>query len=138
MVWLRRAHLVAAWAFTAGVVIQVFLAGLGVFESSSRFGTHAGWGFLLGFATLALLALAAIGGGRRQVQYAAALLGLFFVQSMLVGFRDSAPTVAALHPLNGFLILFVSVAMSREAWRNRDREIEATASPQPAGGSAGG
>jgi hypothetical protein len=139
MVWLRRAHLVVAWAFVAGVVIQVFLAGLGVFESSARFGTHVGWGYLLGMSTFVLIALSAIGGlGRRQVLYALGLLGMFAVQSFLVYARDSSPVVAALHPVNGFAILFVSIAMAREAWRMRDREAVAATAPRPAEGAAGG
>src|SRR4026207_2560769 len=88
MIWVRRAHLVFAWAFVAGVVVQVFLAGLGVFESSSRCGTHAGWGFLLGLLTIPLAILGGIGVGRRQALYGAARFGMFALQSILVTFRD--------------------------------------------------
>jgi hypothetical protein len=139
MIWVRRAHLLLTWAFVAGVVIQVFLAGLGVFQSSSAFGTHAGWGFLLGLVTLVLLALAAVSGaGRRQVLYALALFGMFALQSILVAFRTSAPMVAALHPVNGFAILFVSIAMAREAWRARAGEaVTAGATSRAAEGAAG-
>lgn len=139
MIWVRRAHLVVAWAFVAGVFIQYFLAGLGVFKSSENFQTHAGFGFLLGLLTLVILVLAAVGGlGRRQVQYAAGLFGLFFVQSMLVSLRSSNPTIAALHPVNGLLILLVSVAMAREAWRARNAEPSSSAATaQPAESTVG-
>lgn len=130
---IRRAHLFVAWAFVAGVVIQVFLAGLGVFQSSAMFGTHAGWGFMLGLVPFLLLALAAAGGlGRRQVLYALALFGMFILQSVLVAMRDSQPVVAALHPVNGFAILLVGIAMAREAWASRDRTADPTARPGPA------
>lgn len=120
---IRRMHLVVAWAFVTGLLIQVFLAGLGVFENSSKFETHAGWGFMLGLFPLLLLILAGAGQlGQRQVLYAAGLFGMFIVQSMLVAFRSSAPIVAALHPVNGFLLLLVAVAMAREAWKARNAQ----------------
>jgi hypothetical protein len=139
MLLIRRAHLLVAWAFVAGVVLQVFLAGLGVFESSAKFTTHAGVGFMLGLVPLLILALAGAGRlGRRQVLYAAALFGMFILQSILVAMRGDLPMVAALHPVNGFAILFVSIAMGREAWAARDVRVEASSSPPlPAQGAAG-
>jgi len=135
MIWVRRAHLILAWAFVAGVVLQVFLAGLGVFESSSNFGTHAGWGFLLGLLTIPLGVLGGIGAGRRQAMYALGLFGLIAVQSVLIAMRDQAPTIAALHPVNGFLILFVSIAMAREAWRARAGSLAPAPALRPVEGA---
>ena len=138
MEWVRRAHLVVAWAFVAGVVIQVFLAGLGVFESSAKFGTHAGWGYLLGMSTFVIIALAAIGQlGRRQVLYGLGLLGLFALQSLFIAVRSDMPVVAALHPVNGFAILFVSIAMAREAWAARGNPVGAPAAAPLAEGAVG-
>ena len=135
MIWVRRAHLVVAWAFVAGVVLQVFLAGLGVFESSAKFGTHAGWGYLLGLSTFLIIALAAVGQlGRRQVLYGLGLLGLFALQSFFIAVRSDMPAVAALHPVNGFAILFASIAMAREAWAARDPGIVSSATPRVAEG----
>lgn len=135
---IRRIHLLVAWAFVAGLLIQVFLAGLGVFESSSKFGTHAGWGYMLGLIPLVLLVLAGAGQlGQRQVLYGAGLFGMFIVQSMLVAFRSSAPVVAALHPVNGFLLLLVAVAMAREAWAARNVQVgSGAAEPKPGGAEA--
>lgn len=131
---IRRIHLVVAWAFVAGLLVQVFLAGLGVFENSSKFETHAGWGFMLGLVPILLLLLAGAGQlGQRQVLYAAALFGLFIVQSMLVAMRSSAPVVAALHPVNGFLILLVAVAMAREAWAARNVKVASGATEAKSG-----
>jgi hypothetical protein len=136
MIWVRRAHLLLAWAFVAGVVLQVFLAGLGVFASSSNFGTHAGWGFLLGLITIPLAILGGIAAGRRQALYGLALLGLFALQSYFVAVRGDMPQVAALHPLNGFAILLVSIAMAREAWATRDRGMIASPAQVAAEGLA--
>ena len=57
----RRAHLVVAWLFVAGVVVQVFLAGLGVFDDPRTFITHATWGYMLEGLPILMLVLAAIG-----------------------------------------------------------------------------
>src|SRR5262249_58820960 len=84
----RQAHLVVSFLFVAGVAVQVFLAGLGVFDSPSMFQTHAAWGYLLELLPLILLALAVVGRlGRRQILSAAALLGMFFLQSVFVAVR---------------------------------------------------
>jgi Family of unknown function (DUF6220) len=134
---IRRAHLVVAWAFVAGLVYQVFLAGRGVFENAERFKDHAGWGYTIGLLPIVLLILAAAGRlGRRQVLYASALFGMFILQSILVALRDTQPTVAALHPVNGFAILLLAILSAREAWvaRNTSPETAAPAVAQPASG----
>jgi hypothetical protein len=136
---IRRAHLVVAWAFVAGLVYQVFLAGRGVFENAERFKDHAGWGYTIGLLPIVLLILAAAGRlGRRQMLYASALFGMFILQSILVALRDTQPTVAALHPVNGFAILLLAILSAREAWvaRNTSPETAAPAVAQPA--STGG
>jgi hypothetical protein len=116
----RQAHLVVSFLFVGGVVIQVFLAGLGVFDSPTRFQTHASWGYLLELIPLIMLLLAAIGRlGRRQILYAAALFGMFILQSVLVSLRADLPMIAALHPVNGFAILLVAILTAREAWLSR-------------------
>jgi len=125
---IRRAHVAVAWGFVAALVIQVFLAGRGVFENAERFKDHAGWGYTIGLLPLILLILAAIGRlGRRQAIYAIALFGMFILQSVLVALRDSQPLVAALHPVNGFAILLVSIVMAREAWLERNVSQPTTA-----------
>ena len=130
---IRRIHLILAWAFVAGVVYQVFLAGRGVFESPALFKAHAGWGYTIGLLPLLLLATAALSRQRRQVFYAAALFGMFILQSILVALRTDMPTVAALHPVNGFGILLVALLSAREAWATRnaapDTAPEAAAEP---------
>jgi chloramphenicol 3-O-phosphotransferase len=134
---IRRAHLFVAWAFVAGVILQVFLAGLGVFDNPATFNVHATWGYTLEILPLALLALAAVGRlGRRQLIYPAALFGMFMLQSIFVALRGDLPMVAAFHPVNGFAILFVGIAMAREAWAAREA-TESTRAPMPAPGTAG-
>jgi hypothetical protein len=33
--------------------------------------------------------------------------------------RDSSPAVAALHPVNGFLIVLLAVVLARDSWMMR-------------------
>jgi hypothetical protein len=133
----RRAHLIVAWGLVAGVVVQVFLAGLGVFDSPARFNIHTTWGYTLEILPLVLLGLAAAGRlGRRQMLYAAGLFGMFLLQSVFVGLRADLPWLAALHPVNGFAILLVSIAAAREAWVAR-HEAESHPVAESAAGVAG-
>lgn len=136
---IRRAHLVVAWAFVAGVVLQVFLAGLGVFDDPATFSVHASWGYMLEILPLLLLALAAVGRlGRRQLVLPAAIFGMFLLQSIFVALRADLPMVAALHPVNGFAILLVGIATAREAWAARESGGAAPVSmPRAASGAAG-
>jgi mercuric ion transport protein len=110
----RTAYLVVAWVFVACVVIQFFLAGLGVFDEPAQFETHRNFGYTFGFLVLVLLVLALIGRQpRRQFLGGTLLLVLLFaLQSIFVGMRESNPTVAALHPLNGALILILSLVLA--------------------------
>jgi len=117
---IRSVHVVLAIAFVAGVVVQVFLAGLGVFDDPATFAVHATWGYILELLVVALIVLAVVGRlGRRQVGYAVALLGMFFLQSVFIVMRADYPVVAALHPVNGFGILLVGIVTARDAWTAR-------------------
>lgn len=119
----RQAYPVVAGLFAACAVFQVFLAGLGVFESARQFATHAGFGYLFGWLTLIMLVLALIGRlPRRIVGQAALLLVLFALQSVFVLVRADLPAIAALHPLNGFAILGLAMVTTRASWRLRSGE----------------
>jgi hypothetical protein len=121
----------AAWLFVACVVGQVFLAGLGVFGvPANDFSSHRDFGYTFGWLTLAILILALVGRmPRRLVGLSALLLVLFAMQSVLVAVRVTYPTVAALHPLNGFLILLVAIILGRDG----RRELQAGRSDAAAG-----
>ena len=117
MAIIRRAHLIVAILFVAGVVVQVFLAGLGVFDDPASFATHRDWGYMLELLPIVMLVLALAGRlGRRQIAFAIALFAMFILQSILVAVRVDLPMVAALHPVNGFAILLVGIEAAREAW----------------------
>ena len=113
----RRAHPSVTAAFAACAAVQVFLAGLGVFDDPRAFITHREFGYLFGWLTLAVLVLALVGRlPRRIAGMSATLLVLFALQSVFVALRADLPAVAALHPLNGFAILGLGVLTAKASW----------------------
>jgi uncharacterized protein DUF6220 len=111
----RAAQHWVAWLFVACVIVQVFLAGLGVFDNPTQFITHRDFGYLFGWLVFVLLALAIAGRmGRRVIGLSALLIVLFILQSVFVAFRTSQPALAALHPVNGFLIGLIGIVLARE------------------------
>jgi hypothetical protein len=88
-----------------GVVVQVFLAGLGIFGAES-FDAHESFGWMLHTAAVVLFLLALLGPRtRRTIGLAFGLLVLMTVQIMLVGARDDTPWLAALHPVLALFVL---------------------------------
>lgn len=123
----RTIHLVVAWLLVAGLVVQIFLAGLGVFASATNFPTHRDFGYLLELLPVILLITGLLAGlGRRAALLAVAIFALFLLQSVFVVLRADAPQVAALHPVNGFLITFLAIVLARDAWLARQ---DVTAQP---------
>jgi len=117
---------VVASIFVACLVVQVFLAGLGVFDSPSAFITHTTWGYVIEWLTLVMLLIAAFGRlGRRLIGLTALTLVLMVLQSVFVAVRDDFPMVAALHPVNGFGVLLVTIVIARLAWLGRRAAITA-------------
>lgn len=116
----RTVHAVLAWLLVAALVVQVWLAGRGVFESPGVFATHRDVGYMISIFPIVLLVLGFLGGmGRRVAIMAAVIFGLLTLQSVFVVMRTSSPAVAALHPVNGFLILLVAIILARESWTMR-------------------
>ncbi len=117
----RRSFRPVAWLFVGCVIVQFFLAGLGVFADPRSFITHREFGYLFGWLTLVLLVLALVGRmSRATIGLAALLLVLFALQSVLVALRDNLPAVAALHPLNGVAISYVGLLLARPRRDARD------------------
>ena len=102
--WSRYGLIAVAWLFAAGGVVQVFLAGLGPFESASYWSDHVDFGRTIGFLTYLLPVLALVGRvGVRLVVHALVVAILFVVQSILANVDEGM--VAALHPVNGFFLI---------------------------------
>ncbi len=121
----RSAYPVVAGLFAACSAIQVFLAGLGVFDDPRSFLTHRDFGYTFGLLILVLLILAVVGRMGRRIIGLSLLLGLLFgFQSVFVALRADMPAIAALHPLNGFAILGLAIALTRWSWLARHERTE--------------
>ena len=108
----------AAWLFAGCIVVQVFLAGLGVFDSAEAFITHRTFGYLFGWLALVVLIVAAVGRmPHRLIGLAGLSLVQMALQSVLILFRESNPAIAALHPVNGVLLLVTTLVLGWLAWR---------------------
>jgi 4-amino-4-deoxy-L-arabinose transferase-like glycosyltransferase len=131
----RSALPIVAAVFAACCVVQVFLAGLGVFDTAERFATHREFGYMFGLLTIVMIVLALLGRqSRRIVGVSVLLFVLFVLQSVFILFREDTPAIAALHPLNGFLILGGGIALTRASWLERQARSEdaAPSTPRPA------
>ena len=134
------AYAVVAGIFALGGLLQVFLAGLGVFAGPTNFATHRDVGYTLSLLPLVLLILALVGRMPRRYAGLALLLGIQMVlQSVFVALRADVPTIAALHPVNGVLMIGIGSMVAIRSWRTRPSTKGAevpdatTASPASAG-----
>jgi cytochrome b561 len=132
----RTGLALVAGLFAIGLIVQIFLAGLGVFDGPSNFETHRSFGYTIGLLTIVMIVLALIGRVPRPLLGLSVLtLVQMFLQSVLVGMRESNPAIAALHPVNGVLLLIVTLVIARQAWAIRDEPAPAAqATPATASG----
>jgi hypothetical protein len=116
----RWAHVVLAWLFVAGVVVQAYLAGAALAQlgGSGDFGTHISFGYtVMGLLALGVLVTALVGRvPRPQVGLSVALFILYVVQAFLPNARTSAPLIAALHPANAMFLFILGGVIG---WRAR-------------------
>jgi len=125
----RIAHLVAAILVLAGIVVQPFLIGLFLFGAvqTSDLHTAVGYGiFEVGIPLLLIFALLAR-LPRNEMLLTLLLMADIFLQILLVGMRDSSSVLAALHPLNAFALLLISILVVK-----RDRDFLRQAEPDSA------
>jgi hypothetical protein len=109
---MRLVYAAAAWLFVGAVVVQVFLAGLGLFAGAKNFDLHAFFGFtVVHLISLLLVILGALGRvGRRNMWLGVLLFVLIGVQVSLPGLRTDLPLAAAIHPVNALLIFWLGAA----------------------------
>lgn len=122
--WLRRIFLILSWLFVAGVVFQVFLAGLGVFNinvglsslvgSRSPYAIHVQFGYLLGFLALILFLIALFSKFPKPIARLSGLLILLnALQSVLIWFGEKTPILSAFHPVNAIAIFLVGLSIAK-------------------------
>jgi nicotinamide riboside transporter PnuC len=112
----RYAFVVLAWAFVAGVVLQVFFIGLGLFAGSENLELHVSFGWILHlFPVLILLAAALARAGRTRILQAAALAVTVFIVPILATLRADTPVAAAFHPVGALLAFWLAIVVARGA-----------------------
>jgi hypothetical protein len=117
MTVLRRVFAVLAWAYVAAVVVQFFLAGLGLPQLGGEgMGTHAEFGYVAVHMTPILLILfAAISrAGKALIWWTVATAVVAFVQPIWVtSFRGEI--LASVHVLGALVLLALSFQVARLA-----------------------
>lgn len=134
---MRWTYLVLAWIILAAVVLQVFLAGLGVFAGPSNFETHRLFGYTLSYVMLiAFIVALAARLSRRLIILAALLPILVFLQSVFILFRENGQSaLAALHVVNALAIFALSGYLALQSLRyvpaRTSKSAPSTATPEP-------
>jgi len=117
----RQVHAGVAWLLVGSIVVQVWLAGMGIPQlagSDASFEMHRNVGYLIGLVALVLVLTALPTGlGRRRILQSLGILGLYIVQSSLPYVGVGA--VEALHPVNAVVMFVVSLLYARAVWRER-------------------
>src|SRR5260221_7432667 len=114
---LRRIH--AGWVSLVAVliVLQLYLAGYGVFAFNGlkSYDAHLLLGDVIGVAILISLGLAfAVRAPRRLLMFNGGLVVLMIIQFLLA--HTGVQVISALHIVNGVLIMGVSGFMTGQAW----------------------
>lgn len=114
---LRRTYIGLVWLFFAAVVVQFFLAGLGVFVSPRDFRYHAMFGgIILLIGLLGLIFSFAARLPWRTTGLTGLLPVLVLVQSTLVEFwRQGVLLVGAFHVINALIVFSVAGYMALRA-----------------------
>lgn len=117
----RQVHAGVAWLLVGSLVVQVWLAGMGIPQlagSGATFELHRNVGYLIGAVCLALVLTALPSGlGRRRILQSLGILGLYIVQSSLPYVEVGA--IEALHPVNAVVMFLVSLVYARAVTRER-------------------
>ena len=111
--------------FVLGVLVQIYLAGVGAFGRHQRgsFDPHENFGHALGIAAIVLLVLALVARVSRRTMIWAFVLALLteVAQEGLASGGRSDKWVGGLHAFDAALILALSVWLL--AWHRRRRAI---------------
>ena len=134
----RYAFVALTWAFVAGIVLQVFFIGLGLFVAPDNLELHTtfGWAVLHLFPLLILIAAALARAGRTRILQAVALAITVFIVPILAMLRSDVPVAAAFHPVGAFLAFWLAIVVARGATsllRTPDAEVT-PAAVAPIGG----
>ncbi len=111
-------YLLTACLFCTGILVQVFLVGLSLLGGRPSWDTHIGLGHGLGILALVMLVLAYVGRMPRPIKPLTWLnFGIYFLLADFVIFqRESAPVIAALHPVLAMILFPVAGTLVVLIW----------------------
>jgi hypothetical protein len=102
------------WLVVAGVVVQVFLAGLFNFGEASARETHEGVGWTVHTAGMVALVLAVFGPRTKELMLGTLGLVVLNTVQIMLSTVDTA-AVAALHPTLGLAVLALAAWLALRA-----------------------
>jgi heme A synthase len=145
----RAIYRVWVTILTAAVVLQIFFAGFGAFDTVDKvssegatvdeksledsFGAHIGLGYLIFLGTLVLLLFSFGTRDRKRIYRSLGVVGLVVLQILLAWFGEGVPYVfGGLHPLNAFIILGFLASLTYREWKSRAVATSLEAAPAAA------
>lgn len=112
----RYAFAALTWAFVAGILLQVFFIGRGLFVKPQSFDLHVNFGWLLHLGSLSIpIAAALASAGRKRILLSAGLVIVFFLVPIMAAVRTDLPWVAAFHPVGAVLGFWLATLLARGA-----------------------
>ena len=123
-----RAYGYLAAFFVLGVLVQVYLAGIGIFginstkvANATSLDPHRAWGTVLMVLSLILLILALIAWASRTTVIWTFVLALLVIvaQTALAAAGENSKWTGGLHALDGMVILLLSLWLAITARRRR-------------------
>jgi len=115
---MRVLYIISAWLFALCILIQVFLAGMGVFDSATWFSVHVTFAHYFEFIAVLLLILALLGRFPRAIPLLSLLLIVqFALQYAFVQLSGQLGVIflAAFHPVNAVVMFWVTQHVARRA-----------------------
>ncbi len=114
----RYLYLVVAWLFVLGILGQVYLVGLSLLGGRPSWDDHIGLGHMIGGFALLMIIFGYLGRLPRSMKWLTWLnFGIYFLIADIVIFmRDSAPKVAALHPVLAIILFPVAGTLAIRIW----------------------
>lgn len=120
----RSVWSILVWLVLVMLPIQFYLAGYGAFSFShgtttthdSDWNAHAAFGSIIGLVVILVLISGLLSRLPRQLMgMTVGLFVLMIVQILLAAAGDSAPVLAALHPVNALLITGLTMSLALRA-----------------------
>ena len=144
----RAIYRVWVTILSAAVVLQIFFAGAGAFDTADKvssegavvdessfedsFGAHIGLGYLIFLGTLVLLLVSFGTRDRKRIFRSLGVVGLLVLQILLAWTGGAVPYFfGGLHPLNAFLILGFLGSITYREWKTKEEVAETAPATVP-------